>query len=307
MIQVMRHGDSDTKEQPAFAMVDAMEYRRRVGRKLREIRERHRLSTRQVAERAAMSQSKLLRIEDAQVPASPQDIALLLDAVRATDDERWDIRADTQTLVSTAQPGFEVLIARGDQSVEEKVGRLFEAATTIRTMDCLTIPGLLQTPAYMKALAIAPEATTDHLVEAHVSSRSRFNTILNDTSKQFRVVIFEQVLLNRFLDPDGMCEQLAHILSVGKLPNIDVRLVPTNLRLKYVPNIASWLYDNHYVTIDTIVGIMGSRWPEIIKYHEDAFEFYFRNALAGDQACERIDQLSSHIKDEFEIIDIRVN
>ncbi|MBD9727578.1 helix-turn-helix transcriptional regulator [Streptomyces caniscabiei] len=90
------------------------------------------------------------------------------------------------------------------------------------------IPGLLQTADYARALF--SRATASDEVEERVRARmSRQPRFLSDDGPLYVVVLDESCLRTAVGSPEIMRDQCAHLLSVGRHPNIRIQVAPTAL------------------------------------------------------------------------------
>jgi transcriptional regulator with XRE-family HTH domain len=104
----------------------------------------------------------------------------------------------------------------------------FEAeASVIRTFTTQTIPGLLQTPAYAEAIFQGGRYVSPEEVRRRIEFRMARREILTRFHPvQLRAVIDEAALRRQIGDRKTMIEQLAHLLYMAQLPNIDIQVLP---------------------------------------------------------------------------------
>lgn len=106
---------------------------------------------------------------------------------------------------------------------------LEQAASRIRTFEPLLVPGLLQTPDYMRAAiqAVQPGLTDEQIHDRITVRRERQQIITRSFPDPLRleVVIAEAVLLAD-LRPGVMREQLQHLVRAAELPTVSVRILP---------------------------------------------------------------------------------
>ncbi|MFD7854219.1 helix-turn-helix domain-containing protein [Streptomyces microflavus] len=203
--------------------------RRQLGRTLRAMRERLSLTQEDAADgtRGKISPAKLSRIETARNAASASDVELLLDLYEVTDaDLRRDIihltreggqRGWWQSYRSVLSPVYQDLIS------------LEAEATTIRTWQIASIPGLLQTPQYAHAAITSTamsEAISDR-VQALVDVRLARQSVLSRSEPlRLRAIIGEAALRTQLPDPAVMHDQLSRLVRFATLPNIDIQVLP---------------------------------------------------------------------------------
>lgn len=110
---------------------------------------------------------------------------------------------------------------------ESYVGLESEAHTVLNYEDG-TIPGLLQTADYARAVISADvDADSDEQIEAHVTVRlQRQQWLTEDSPLRFRAVVNESVLYRTVGGVKVMNEQLFALLERFELPNVDLRVLP---------------------------------------------------------------------------------
>ena len=238
--------------------------RRELGAILRKLRTEKNFTVEQAAEQLLFSTSKLSRIETGRGAATPRDIRDLCN-LYGIDDE-----AERDRLLSLAKEGKQ----QGwwqpyDLPYSTYVG-LEAEATLIRTFQPSTVPGLMQTENFARALhyAAEPESTlvdlTPEIVAGRVEARLRRQQLLRDPESPLKFwAILDEAVLHRVVgSPHIMAEQLEHIASLALLPNVTVQVIPYGagahpalgsmfniLKSKahvpdvvYVEGLAGWLY-----------------------------------------------------------------
>ncbi|MFC4010994.1 helix-turn-helix domain-containing protein [Nonomuraea purpurea] len=202
--------------------------RRKVATELRRLREEAGLNGVRVAGSLRWSTSKLSRMETGQVAPSADDVAKLL-TLYHTDGERGELLL--QLAENDAPKGWwegysDVL----PEVLREYIG-LEHGASSIRSWNANVLPGLLQTRAYATELAKinqrldpAPPSRIERRAHARLL---RQQVLTREPPPSCTVVLDEAVLRRRFGDGDAamMREQLRHLLKVGELPNISIRVL----------------------------------------------------------------------------------
>lgn len=102
-----------------------------------------------------------------------------------------------------------------------------EVAVALREYQERVIPGLLQTPAYARALfaRVTSGSELEERVRARLSRQQRF---LADGGPLYVVVLDESCLRNVVGGPAVMRDQCAHLLEVGRNPNIRLQVAPAD-------------------------------------------------------------------------------
>ncbi|MFD9355657.1 helix-turn-helix domain-containing protein [Streptomyces sp. NPDC060031] len=105
---------------------------------------------------------------------------------------------------------------------------LEEAAVTLNTYECRSIPGLLQTEAYARALieSVVPPPAPEQ-VEARITARLDRQRLLYRTPfTVFSFIIDESVIEKQTGGPEVTRELIDHLLECMKLPNVDFQIMP---------------------------------------------------------------------------------
>ncbi|MET8845880.1 helix-turn-helix transcriptional regulator [Amycolatopsis sp. NPDC004625] len=88
------------------------------------------------------------------------------------------------------------------------------------------VPGLLQTPAYMRAI-FAATARPKQDIEKHVMIRlARRDVLRSHPPLEYQAVLGEAVLHQDIGDRSEMAEQLRHLLAASRARNVSVRILP---------------------------------------------------------------------------------
>ncbi|GLI02078.1 transcriptional regulator [Phytohabitans aurantiacus] len=196
--------------------------RRRIARELRQLRERAGMNLEQAARQLDMSKSNLSRIENAQIGIKPRDVRAALALYQVTG-------VDAEALIE---------IARGAQQrgwwqnysdvlpvwFEFYVGLEAEAAA-IWTYEAETVPGLMQTEDYARAVYQITAGEDD--IDKKVAARIRRQDVLHRESPlEVSAVLNEAVLLRSVGGDRVMSRQLDHLVELSELPNVTIQVLP---------------------------------------------------------------------------------
>jgi len=101
-------------------------------------------------------------------------------------------------------------------------------AVEIQTFEIDLVPGLLQTEAYTRAVAMAANAARNPAeVERLVSiRRERQTRLFGDNPPQLSVILHEAALRIVVGGPDVMREQLAQLIELPRLPGVSLHVLP---------------------------------------------------------------------------------
>jgi transcriptional regulator with XRE-family HTH domain len=200
--------------------------RRALAVQLQECRLAARKSVADVAETGIVARSTLQSIEAAERPIKVSNVIALC--------EFYGVDSETKQqfvkMAMTKEPGWweaykDVLNTRFRFYLQLEV-----AASSAITYDAELLYGLLQTPAYHRALIEAdPYATSADSAEREIKLRQeRQQATLGRTPTplQIRTVINEAVLLREIGGPAVMAELRDHLLQLNQRPNIELTVLP---------------------------------------------------------------------------------
>jgi len=196
--------------------------RRRLGIELRRMREQAGLTIEQVAKAIDCSDSKVSRIENGQVSATPRDVRQILDLCGVGGEQR---EALVQVATEARQKGW--WQAYGDTLVVALVG-LEAAATTIRTYELACVPGLLQTADYARTVirTSRPDLHPKQ-VERWVGLRMARQGLLSQDDPPALFAVLDESLLHRPVGGRGvMRDQLCHLAEAAALPTVTLQVLP---------------------------------------------------------------------------------
>jgi len=101
-------------------------------------------------------------------------------------------------------------------------------ATALRTFELITIPGLVQTENYARAVLRTRINTTEDEIEEMVAARMARQSILTkDKPPIFWAVITEAAIRCPVGGASVMREQLNKLIEMAKLPNVTLQVIPT--------------------------------------------------------------------------------
>jgi transcriptional regulator with XRE-family HTH domain len=186
-----------------------------LGTQLRRLRTGKGISREDAGYAIRGSHAKISRLELGQVGFKERDVADLLTLYGVTDDAE---RAPLLELARQANaPGW----------CEVYIG-LEGAASGIRTYENQFVPGLLQTPAYARAvIRLAHERASEKEVDRRVALRVlRQRRLVGEQAVTLWAVIDEAVVRRTLGGSDVMREQVRHLLDMIERRNVTVQLMP---------------------------------------------------------------------------------
>jgi len=201
---------------------------RRLGGELRQLRTKAGMSLEGAAATFAWSKSKLSRIETAKLAISRHDMARLaiLYGASPTESARLSNWASRKSRRYTWWSEYSDVVS----ATYEEFISLENEASAIHLANSSVIPGLLQSRGYAHTVTTGgPFIPDPDIAEALVDIRMKRQSVLTDGRLVLvSATVSEAALLMDLGSPDLLREQLDHLLEIGNLPNVDIRVVPLN-------------------------------------------------------------------------------
>ncbi|HYQ69057.1 helix-turn-helix transcriptional regulator [Actinophytocola sp.] len=189
-------------------------------------------TVREVALALNLSPGALSRYENGRRLASPEVVTRLLDYYVGrglTISERT--RETLMGLARGTESSPWVALSLPEQQRQLSTMLRFEqTATRIIDVAQFLIPGLLQTEEYARAIMVRAEVP-DHQIDTRVAVRIGRQHAISRPDKPAKIlaVIHQAALEERIGGPEVMARQLRHLLTIGKKPNVELRVVPKGL------------------------------------------------------------------------------
>ena len=177
----------------------------------------------EVAEKLGWSESTLSRIETGLRNASTEEVSALLAIYQVTGTRRSKLIEMSRDIDRAAW--LEMRYA--DVPEQAKTLAQYEAdAVRIVETTVITIPGLLQTPGYIRSLmASAGVAPPD--IPPRVNLRLERQKVLNSKRAPMLVTYIDEAALHRVIGgPQVMADQLRHLVEMAERTLVDVRVIP---------------------------------------------------------------------------------
>lgn len=264
-----------------------------LGAALRALRQASGKEAKAVARSAVMSTSKLSKIETGKVAPSVVDVESILTAIGVSDEVKAEylevVRAST-----TETTAWRLVRRMGVHKAQQQTRALETQMTLLRLFQPALIPGLLQTPEYIRAILSRHDLTEDVLNRTTTARLDR-QQVLYDPAKELQFVITENVLRWRIVSPLRMAEQIGRLISLSRLPNIDMRVVPFAAEQRDIANHAFVIRDDRTVTVETVHAELVVTDPRDVSQYVKKFEGFACTALSGDDMRSML----GNVQDDF--------
>lgn len=200
--------------------------RRQLGRYLRDLRGKARLTVKAAAAELEWSEAKIWRIETGQTSLRSLDVEAMCKVYGAPNDLAEGLKG-----LAKETKGRGWWHAYGDvipDGFDLYIG-LEESASQLCWYSSELVPGLLQTEAYARTLIRADNVgVSDDEIERRVHVRIARQALLTRvTARPTIEVMLNEAVLCRPVGGTGiMAEQLARLAEVADYPNVSIRVVP---------------------------------------------------------------------------------
>ena len=281
--------------------------RRQLGRYLRELRNRERLTVKAAAEKLEWSEAKMWRIETGQTSLRSLDVEAMCRIYGAPADltealmglaKETKARGWWHAYGDVIPEGFDVYIG------------LEEAASQLAWYESELVPGLLQTEDYARTLIEADNPGFDaEEISRRVHVRmARQPLVYRATAPlQLSVVLNEGILRRPVGGPTVMSAQLARLAEVSERPNVSVRVVPFSaglhggmlsgpfVILRFPLNGDGRESEPATVYVDGFTGALYLDKPNEVDRYAQAFDSVWAMALNDSQSRTLIRQAAKEL------------
>ncbi|NUP17207.1 MAG: helix-turn-helix domain-containing protein [Streptomyces sp.] len=267
--------------------------RAQLGAALRALRVASGKEAKAVARSALMSPSKLSKIENAKLAASATDVERILTAIGVSDEVKVEY-TEAARASATEATAWRLLKRIGVHKGQQATKALEAQMSTLRLFQPALVPGLLQTPEYIRAVLQRHNLSEDSLTRT-INGRLERQAVLYDNAKSLRFIITEPVLRWRIVQPQMMAAQLDRIVSISRLSHVDIQVVPLRAQQHDFANHAFVIRDDRMVTIETVHAEVVVTDPRDVELYVDKFGGFEQAALSGDEMRSLVEA----IRDEF--------
>ncbi|MEU9803804.1 helix-turn-helix transcriptional regulator [Streptomyces sp. NPDC051000] len=252
-----------------------------LGAALRALREASGKEAKAVARSALMSPSKLSKIENANLLPSATDVERILTAIGVSDAIKAEY-TEAARAATTEATAWRLLKRAGIHKGQQAAKALEVQMAVMRLFQPALVPGLLQTPEYIRAILQRHDLSEDALTRT-ISGRLERQAVLFDSTKKLRFVITEPVLRWRIVPPPMMAAQLDRIVSMSRLAHVDIRVVPLSAPQTDIANHAFVVRDDRMVTVETVHAEIVVTDPRDVEIYVRKFEGFEKAAVSGDE------------------------
>ncbi|MFJ4969207.1 helix-turn-helix domain-containing protein [Streptomyces sp. NPDC088755] len=269
-----------------------------LGAALRVLRESSGLEAKAVARSAAMSRSKLSKIETGSIAPSITDVDCVLSAIGVSDDVKAEYMAAARE-AATEITAWRLIRRLGYSRKQQQVQALEARTALLRLFQPSLVPGLLQTPEYARAVFARKNLSSAQL-ERTIGARLARQAVLYAEGKAFRFIIVESVLHWRILPPLAMAGQLDRLISASRLPGVDISVVELSAPQVDFPGHSFCIKDDRTVTVELVHAETVVTDPRDISLYVSKFERFSESAVSGDAMRTLIEGIRDELLREQE-------
>ncbi|GGS14517.1 helix-turn-helix domain-containing protein [Actinokineospora fastidiosa] len=194
-----------------------------LGSALRQARQDKGLKLRDFALHISRDPAMLSRWENGERSPKPEQAARIL-ALLGVTGQRYD---EVMTLVhGISEPQW---VATTLPEQRQQLAAYIDCerkATAIHAAEPMLIPGLLQTPDYIRAIMSTAGVAEDEIARRVAVRLGRRKVITRPCPANLTALVGEPALFLNVGGPAVLAEQLRHLLAVAQLANVEVRVVP---------------------------------------------------------------------------------
>ncbi|GAA3861964.1 helix-turn-helix domain-containing protein [Streptomyces sedi] len=261
-----------------------------LGREVKVAREGRKLTQSQLGKATGYSESYVSKVEAGTIIPS-EKFAMGCDLALGTNGAIERLR--------------ERLVKRGHPSWFAPFAKLEQKAVEIFDYSVWTLPGLLQTPDYARAMfrAGAPEQPEERVEERTEARMTRKEILTNETPPAFWAVIQESALHSHIGGSGGMRDQLLHLTEMAQMPNVAIQVLPYEAGAPAAtePFIRLRLRDGREIVYsDTAMGGQMSEAPDPVAFAARAADLLRADALSPKASIRLLKKIAKGIHSDDE-------
>jgi transcriptional regulator with XRE-family HTH domain len=270
-------------------MISPYVRRLRLAGELRALRIQAGLTHEQLAKKIGQSRAQISRLENGHV-VDQADILSILDTL-GVDGDRW-----TQIMTIAREAGERGWweSSRGMGVRQALYADLEAGATTIREYQQTFLPGLLQTPGYVRARIESELEPMTGTAEGVLAGRLGRQRMLRRPGGPTYEVIIDEMAIRRLTAPaDVIGEQLSHIVTVvSAAAKLSLRVLPIEAGIEgfAVPRSAFAMYtyadtgDPVVAAIDTVTDDLVLTDDDVVRRYGELYRRLRDAALTGEKS-----------------------
>ena len=180
-----------------------------------------------------------------------------------------------------------------------------QGAARFQTFEPITVPGLLQTPAYVEAVMRSIwQPLSDEAIQQRVDARIDRQAVLERKPEPLELCcVIDESVLTRMTNDSVMAEQLDHLIRAAALPTVQLQVCPAKSNALHTTPFGSFgLFTSpgasspYIVCTEDLTGFNYLDRPAAIEAHVELFEYLTTMALPPDQSAQLIKEAVENIR-----------
>lgn len=250
---------------------------------LKALREKSGLSSDAASAAARISRSRLSRIEGHVFTPRPAEVEALCDVYRVPAATRRAMLAVVADVAGGQTPARNILYRGGSVRMQQRVARVEKSSRLIRVFQPLVVPGLLQTPAYVRAMMAS--AYSGRELDAVVAARLERQVQL-DSKSRFVFLMTEGTFRWQAGSPEVMAGQLDYLAGQATArPNVRVGVITHDEPRQIFPGHGFSVYDKRTVILGVQAGTSFIGDDGQVKTYGAAMDRLERAAVYAEEAA----------------------
>ena len=241
-----------------------------------------------------MSPAKLSKIENGRVLPTVQDVELILTALGVSETAKAEFLAQARA-AATEATAWRELRRMGHWKHQQAIRAIESQTGTLRLFQGQLIPGLLQSAEYVSAVFALSPGISEESKAKTIAVRLERQSALYAPGRSFHFVICEHVLRWLICPTIVMATQLDRIVSLSRLPNVTIGILPLNRRMPDFPMTCFSAHDDRLVIVETFHAEVTTRDPKDVELYLSTFAAFDAVAVHGDEMRAMVES----IRDEF--------
>ncbi|MEY9838591.1 helix-turn-helix domain-containing protein [Streptacidiphilus sp. EB103A] len=271
---------------------------RRLGADLRQLRRKANLTAEAVASELGFSQAKVSRIESGEVRVARTDLKAMLAMYGVTDPA--EVENFVQAAKDARTQGWWLAYEDALPREYRDFIALEASATSIRTFQGMILPGLAQTPDYIRHVTTAGPAVLD---PGHVDSLIKVRTdrqkiILDNVHPpKLWMIVTEGAIRQLVGGAAVMAEQLQHLAQLTQLSNVTLQVLPFAAGAHAGVHSSFVLFDfpgndGSVAYVENLTGTLFMDKPGEVEAFSGAFDHLRAGALSPADSLALIQQIA---------------
>jgi transcriptional regulator with XRE-family HTH domain len=244
----------------------------------------------QAARLTGLSQAKVTRAERGRFPMSLDEATHYATALGASAEQLERVKQLAETKVAEHVRG-RVSLVRVAAAIQERYDQLEADATLIQGWQPGAIHGVLQAPTYTATL-LAGHGDGDP-GPAWWAARGDRTAKLAQPGRDWHLLMSESALRWPLGSAEVMREQLAHLASVSRLPNVRLGVLDLRTPKPFPPPAGFQMFDRAIATAATEIGTSFIAAAEDLDHFARLFDQLHEHALFDDDARDLFAQVSA--------------